>query len=506
MSHFPISNSITDNLYSIKDARNIDQSALQQMNDSGILLMKRAGAAALSELLEAFGHPSLITVFCGSGNNAGDGYILAALASQKNIPVELIELGNPKKFSQETLQARTFAEQSKVTFFAYDNGIHPNEGVIVDSLLGIGCSGTLKEPYAQAVKIINDAGLPVLSIDVPSGLDADTGAVVSEAVKADITVTFVCAKKGLFTARGPAFCGDIIYHSLDIPPAIFQQFDPAAQLLDSFSLIDLLPQMEADIHKYQRGHCMVIGGDLGFGGAAVLAAEASLKTGCGLTSVATQPQHIGAILARCPEVMAHGVSSGQQLEPLLERPSVLVVGPGLGRSPWSEQMLQKALNSGLPLILDADALNILAEGRLANQSKERQWIMTPHPGEAARLLNTSVTEVQADRFAAARKIQEKYKALVVLKGAGTVIAAENAVIKVCPYGNPAMATAGMGDVLSGIIGALLAQGLSMQESAELGCCLHSCAADIAVSERGSRGLVASDLFLYLHQLLNREYL
>ena len=505
MSHFPVTNSITDNLYSVKVAKDLDQSAMSQMDIPGIVLMKRAGAAALSELLEAFGRPSLVTVFCGSGNNAGDGYIIAALASQKKIPVKVYELGNTKKFSKETAQARAFAEQSNVPMAAFDSSVELAEGVIVDSLLGIGYTGGLRESYAQAVRAINDAELPVLSVDLPTGLDADTGTVVTEAVNADITVTFICSKKGLFTGRGPALCGDIVYHSLDVSNAIFEGVQPAAQLLDSFSLLDALPQWNADVYKHQRGHSMIIGGDHGYGGAAALAAEASLKTGCGLTSVATQPQHVGAILARSPEAMVHGVTSGQQLEPLLERPNVLVIGPGLGRSPWSEQLLQKALKSGLPLVVDADALNIVAEGRLARNAQDRQWIMTPHPGEAARLLNTSVAEVQADRFAAARKIQEKYNALVLLKGPGTLIAGENEVIKICPYGNSAMATAGMGDLLSGIIGSLLAQGLSMQEAAELGCCLHSCAADLAVNEQGPRGLVSSDLLLYLHQLLNREY-
>ena len=505
MSHIPSSNSISDNLYSIKAVRDLDRLAIENMNDSGILLMKRAGDAVLAELLEAFGRPALITVFCGSGNNAGDGYIVAALASQKKIPVTVYELGSQNKFSKETRQARKFAEQSNVSILAFDKSAKPLEGIIVDSLLGVGYSGTLSESYTQAVSVINGAELPVLSVDIPSGLDADTGAVVSLAVKADVTVTFIGAKKGLFTGRGPAHCGDIIFNSLDISDHIFENVQPQAQLLDSYNLLDILPEWDVDVYKSQRGHSMIIGGDLGYGGAAALASEACLKTGCGLTSVATQPQHVSAILARCPEVMTYGITSGQQLEPLLERPDVLVIGPGLGRSPWSEQLLQKAINSGLPLVLDADALNILAESRL-DISKQHSWVMTPHPGEAARLLGTTVAEVEADRFAAARKIQKKYNALVLLKGPGTLIAGQDVIIKVCPYGNSAMATAGMGDLLSGIIGSLIAQGLSLQDSAELGCCLHSCAADIAVSEQGPRGLVASDILFYLHQLLNREYL
>lgn len=249
---------------------------------------------------------------------------------------------------------------------------------------------------------------------------------------------------------------------------------------------------------------MVIGGDHGYGGAVAMAAEASLRVGSGLTSVATQPEHVATVLSRCPEIMACGVISGQQLEPWLKRPSVLVAGPGLGRSAWSEQLLQKAVASQLPMVLDADALNILAEGRVVRDKTDRQWVLTPHAGEAARLLDISVAEIQADRFAAVQKIQEKYHAVVLLKGPGTLIAGPNQRIKICPYGNPGMATAGMGDLLSGIIGGLIAQGLSLQDAAELGCCLHSSAADKLVDTVGYRGIAATDLLPYLRQLLNQE--
>lgn len=503
MSHFPF-NPVEDNLYSAEAVRTLDQAAMAQMKGPDILLMKRAGAAALAELMEAFGCPSLITVFCGSGNNAGDGYIVAALAAQKNISVRVVELGTTSNFSPQTQQARQFAQQANVQLIAFDNDIQLSEGVVVDSLLGIGFSGSLRKTYAQAVSLINAAKLPVLSVDIPSGLHADTGSINSDAVRADVTVTFIGAKKGLFTGLGPVLCGDIIYHSLDVSESVFDVTRPAAQLLDTFTLMDELPEWRADIHKHQRGHCMVIGGDYGYGGAAAIAGEASLRAGSGLTSVVTQPQHVTAVLGRCPEIMTSGVTSGQQLEPLLERPNVLVIGPGLGRSAWSEQLLQKAALCGLPMVVDADALNILAQGRVISDLSAHQWVLTPHPGEAARLLDTDVTNIQADRYAAVRALQRKYNAVVLLKGPGTLIAGDDAIIKVCPYGNPAMATAGMGDLLSGIIGALIAQGLSLQTATELGCCIHSSAADMAVNERGPRGLVATDILFYLHRLMNRE--
>ena len=505
MSHFPLDSQIHNNLYSAKTVRDIDQAAIKQLKNGAIKLMNRAGTAAFEELIEAFGQPSLITVFCGSGNNAGDGYILAGRAAQRSIPVRVVELGDASHFSAQTQQAREFAEQNKVEFSAFSDSMVLEQGIIVDSLLGTGTKGVLKETYSQAVDKINHAGLPVLAMDIATGLDADTGAVSDRAVKADITVTFVGAKPGLFTARGPAISGEVIYHSLDIADEIYDNFSPRAQLMDVHDLLECLPQFEGDEYKNQRGHCMIIGGDHGYGGAASLAAEASLKVGSGLTSVATQPEHISAILARCPEIMACGVISGQQLEPLLEKPSVLVVGPGLGRSPWSEQLLQKAVATGLPMVLDADALNILADGRVVRQDKAQQWVLTPHVGEAARLLGVSVGDIQADRFSAVAKIKEKYNAVVLLKGPGTLISSEDSMFKLCPYGNPAMATAGMGDILSGLIGGLMAQGIEKQQATELGCCLHSAAADELVSASGYLGVTASDILPWIKKLLNQDF-
>ena len=495
---------IQDALFNAKSVRELDRLAIEEEGIAGIVLMKRAGRAVLQELLEHYGAPSLLTVFCGGGNNGGDGYIVAALAAEKHIPVQVFELS--EALSGDAAIARQYAEQAKVLCTVFDPSLDIVEGVIVDSLLGTGYQGQLRSSYAEAIQIINDSGLPVVAVDIPSGLQADNGAVAELSVQADVTVTFIGAKPGLFSGRGPGVCGEVIYHSLDVPETIFDQVEPDAELMDLAELLDYLPQLDIDAHKTQRGHTMVVGGDRGFGGAAIMAAEASARLGSGMTTVATRPEHIGAMLMRQPEVMACAVVSGQELEPLLERLNVLVVGPGLGRSSWSEQLLQKAVAAKLPTVLDADGLNIVAEGRVVPKPDGSQWVLTPHCGEAARLLNVTVAEIEADRFAAVRQLQEKYAGVVVLKGPGTLIAGPGELIKVCPYGNPAMATAGMGDILSGVIGALIAQGFDLQTAAELGCCLHSSAADMAVEELGSHGLVATDILPYINRLLNQEYL
>jgi len=497
MSH----NLIQDALFSAKSVAELDRIAIEQRQIPSLVLMKRAGRSVLTELLETFGPPSLLSIFCGSGNNAGDGYIVAALAAAKNIQVQVIELS--QNLSQDASSARNFAAEANVCFVPFDSSLSIEEGIIVDSLLGTGYLGNLRQPYGEAIQLINDSGLPLVAVDIPSGLNADTGHVAQVAVQADLTVTFIGAKQGLFTGQGPAFCGDIILDSLDVPADIYPEVPASAELLNLSDLLDYLPRLAIDGHKTQRGHSMIVGGDRGYGGAAIMAAEACLKTGAGMTSLATRPEHVAPMLVRQPEVMASPVVSGQELEPLLERPDMLVVGPGLGRSSWSEQLLQKAVAAQLPMVVDADGLNILAEGRVVANPDGSQWVLTPHAGEAARLLGLTVAEVQADRFAAVRQLQEKYGAVVVLKGPGTLIAGPNEVTKVCPYGNPAMATAGMGDILSGIIGALIAQGCDLQTAAELGCCLHSSAADLAAEAQGHRNLVATDLLAHLGGLLNQ---
>jgi NAD(P)H-hydrate epimerase len=488
-------------LYGAAEIRQLDQAAIAS-GIPGIQLMKRAARAAFTLLLERFPEPEQITVYCGAGNNAGDGYVLAALAAQRRVPVQVIQVGVVEKLSGDARRAYEFAGQEGVVMVPFGASVAPKAGVIVDALLGIGLNGEPKDRFAAAIEQINATHLPVLALDIPSGLDADSGAVFGAAVVARLTITFIGLKRGLLTGRGPALCGEVCLAGLDIPIDLYQT-KPSALTLNLAELLQKLAPRVADAHKGDFGHVMIIGGDTGYGGAALMAAEAAARTGAGLVSIATRPEHIPAILARRPEVMACGVVSGQELEPWLARPSVLVVGPGLGRSPWSEQMLQQAAKSGLPMVLDADALNILAAGRVIPAGTKREnWLLTPHPGEAARLLGVNTADVQADRYAFVQTIQQRYGGAVILKGAGSLVAAKNGLTGVVTEGNPGMATGGMGDVLSGILGGLLAQGLSITESAQLGACLHAAAADLAADEVGQRSLLATDLIPYLCQLLS----
>lgn len=494
------------NLYTAAQVRALDRCAIDEHRIPGIQLMKRAGRAAFDVLLQRWPQPERIHIVCGTGNNGGDGFIVAALAAERGIPVSVWQVGDAAKIAGDALFARRFAERAGVTIKPFTNDVL-GDGVIVDALLGTGLGGDVREPFAAAIAAINSSELPVLAIDIPSGLCSDSGRVLGAAVRAQSTVTFIGLKRGLFTGDAADVCGEIHFRSLDVPAEIYQRIVPACERLLLDELKSLLPPRPRTAHKGFYGHVLVVGGDHGMAGAALMAAMTAGRVGAGLVSCATQPEHVAALVARCPEVMAHGVRSRHELEPLLAKASVIVIGPGLGRSAWSEQMLQRVWEyllstPGVAAVVDADALNLLAEGRVIAQPHFDRWILTPHPGEAARLLGVSTNEIQRDRFAAAQQLQQRFGGAVILKGAGTVVSSADA-LGVSNYGNPGMASGGMGDVLSGVLGGLLAQHLDLADAAWLGTCLHGRAGELAAIE-GERGLLATDLLPQLRRLVNDE--
>jgi NAD(P)H-hydrate epimerase len=490
---------LPDELYTAAAVREFDHVAIAEFGIPGGILMQRAGRAAFRALLQRWPEPEHVHVFCGTGNNGGDGFVIAALARQRALPVTIWQVGSAAKIGGDALAARELALREGVPLRDFD-GAAPAQGVIVDALLGSGLSGTVRAPYSAAITAINASGLPVLAVDIPSGLCSDTGNALGAAVAAAVTVTFIGLKQGLFTGSGPDCCGDILYSDLAVPAAIFERMPPGVGRLRLGSLANLLPPRPRSAHKGLFGHVLIVGGDYGMAGAAALAAQAALRVGAGLVSCATRPEHVPALVARCPELMAHGVRSGQELAPLLQRANAVVIGPGLGRSAWSEQLLQRVGESELPLVVDADALNLLSTGGVLARLHSDRWVLTPHPGEAARLLGCGTADIGRDRYGAARALQRRYGGAVVLKGAGTVVATA-AGLSVSNYGNPGMATGGMGDVLSGVLGALLAQHVDCAAAAQLGVCLHGRAGDLAAAA-GERGTAASDLMPFLRQLAN----
>jgi NAD(P)H-hydrate epimerase len=490
-------------LYTAASVRELDRLAIEGFGIPGLQLMKRAARAAFAVLRERWPRPEHLHVFCGTGNNGGDGFIVAALARQRGLAVTVWQVGAAAKIGGDALQARRLAEREQVDILEFDGSV-PRIGIVVDALLGTGLTGDVRAPFLGAIEAINSSGLPVLALDIPSGLCSDTGRVLGSAVVASATVSFIGLKRGLFTGAAADHCGDIRFAGLDVPAQLFERVPADARRLVLESTLQALAPRPRIAHKGFYGHVLVVGGDHGMAGAAGLAARAAARLGAGLVSCATRPEHIAALVALCPEVMAHGVRGRGDLEPLLERATTVVIGPGLGRGAWGGQLLQCVLQfaaaGSVRLVVDADALNMLAEQSPGPATSNSQWVLTPHPGEAARLLGCQSAEIQRDRFSAAAALQRRYGGAVILKGSGSLVATA-AGTGIAGYGNPGMASGGMGDVLSGVLGGLLAQGLSVEAAAELGACLHGAAADRAALD-GERGLLASDLLPHLRALAN----
>jgi NAD(P)H-hydrate epimerase len=489
-------------LYSGAQTRQFDSIAINEHGIPGIVLMKRAGQAAFDALCGTWPDVAGVTVLCGKGNNAGDGYIIAGLAANQGMNVQLVQLGLAAQLQGDAGLARDWAFEQGVAAIEVDADT-PNfsvEGeVVVDALLGTGLSGDVRPGYAQAVAQVNAGDAPVLAVDIPSGVCADTGRVLGCAVRADLTVTFIGVKQGLCTGAAIEYVGRVQYARLDVPDAVFAG-QHGIEVLDWQALRHGLGERAGNAYKNSFGHVLIVGGDTGMGGAVALAGEAALRCGAGLVSVITRPVHVAPVLARRPELMVVGTDASTRVEECLGRADVIAVGPGLGRAAWGRRLLERVFETGKPCVIDADALNMLVQGGLDAPATS---VLTPHPGEAARLLGSDSQVVQTDRLAAVRDLAARYQATVVLKGAGTLIAEPDGAAGICLLGNPGMATAGMGDVLTGVIAGLSGR-MAITEAARTGTCLHSAAADRVAASRGQRGLIAADVVEALVDELNAD--
>jgi ADP-dependent NAD(P)H-hydrate dehydratase / NAD(P)H-hydrate epimerase len=497
-------------LYTAAQCRELDRLAIDVHRMPGFELMCRAGRAAFRELQERWPDARRVAVCCGKGNNAGDGYIVAGLARECGFEVALWQLGDAGALLGDAARARDWAVERGVVPLA-GPPLALGADVVVDALLGTGIKGELRGDFAASVTAINRAAGPVLAIDIPTGISADTGAAAGEAVRADVTVTFIGRKIGLYTGAGVAHAGTVVFRDLGVPSAVYRAV-AGVPLLDYAALPKRfrLPPRDANAYKHALGHVVVVGGDHSMGGAPLMAAEAALRVGAGMVSVITRAGHRPAILARRPELMVVDADDAEARRAVLEKADVLVVGPGLGQQPWGRSLLTQALAAARPMVLDADGLNNLVAMQVDVQGPV---IATPHTAEAARLLGTPLATVHGDRPGAALAIAQRLRGVAVLKGAGSLIAADAGMIAdtagaslvgVCSHGNPGMASAGMGDVLSGIIGGLLAQGLDLTAAAAAGTCLHSLAADRAAAVVGQRSLLALDLLEPMMAILARE--
>lgn len=493
-------------LYRSKDVRAIDGEAIQRLDGKGIELMERAGAAAFACITKLRPDARTLSAMAGHGNNGGDAYIVARLALEAGWDVRLYPSnpGQPPQGDAAIARERYLAAGGPILDFIPED--FEAVEILVDGLFGTGLDRAIEGHEALIIEAANryrERGFghatnrrSLIALDVPSGLHADRGCILGTAIRADLTITFVQPKPGLFSGMGPSCSGEVHIAHIGIDPDILRRHKPCAELI---GWIQSAPQARPrESHKGSFGHVLIIGGAEGYSGAARLAGEAALRTGAGLVSVATDPQSASTLNQGRPELMVRGIHEQEDLNALLEKASIVAIGPGLGQTPWSKGLLDQALGSPLPLVVDADALNLL------NTPIKRvaPWVMTPHPGEAARLLGTTSQMVQEDRFAAALRLAERFGASIVLKGAGSIIAEQGRLPRVIPLGNPGMASGGMGDVLTGVVAALMAQGLSPFDAATLGTLLHSGAGDLLAQTHGERGLLALDLPPEIRQLLN----
>ncbi len=487
-------------VYSTAAVRAADRRAIEAHGVAGYTLMTRAGEAALTALRSQWPLARRLLVLAGPGNNGGDGYVVARFARAAGLEAEVTApAGMPA--SGDALRAAADWSAAGGAVLPWDASLLGRADLVVDALLGTGLARDVAAPLAGVIGAVNSSGRPVVALDVPSGLDSDTGRVRGCAVRAALTVTFVALKPGVFLGAGPEHVGRLVCDDLDVAADAFAGAVAALRRIPESQLRALLPRRARTAHKGVNGHVLVVGGGAGMPGAVRLAGEAALRAGAGLVTVATWPAHAAALAAGRPELICLPVEGPADLEAALAAADVVAVGPGLGRTAWAEALLEPLWSSGKPLVVDADALNALA----ARPRTRTDWCLTPHPGEAARLLGLDTAAVQSDRLAAVRSLAARYGGVAVLKGAGTLVAEGDAPPWVCERGNPGMAAAGMGDVLTGVIAAIAAQQARPRESlgaaAAVGVLVHAQAGDLA-ARGGERGILASDLIAQLPSCVN----
>ena len=501
-------------LYRARDVRELDRLAIEVGGIPGIELMERAGRESYRVLRERWPATHRVTVVAGPGNNGGDGFVVARLAASDGLSVSVSLLGDTARLSGDARTAyhrmlQAVPGPTSIDAIAGGSGVddgagpHVGAGVIVDALFGTGLTREVSGRAAEAIRSMNASPAPVLALDVPSGIHADTGRALGCAVRAAATPTFIGLKQGLFTREGRECAGEIVYRDLGVPGHVLARVEASARRIAFEDRIGTIGPRPRDAHKGRFGHVLIVGGDHGFAGAARLAGEAAGRAGAGLVSVATRPGHIAALVASRPEMMVHGIESPEALDPLLERASVVAVGPGLGHGEWGRALLRRTVAAHRPLVIDADAITLLAQGAVAWPGmSERAVVHTPHPGEAGRVLGEPAGVLESDRFSAARALAEAHAGTWLLKGAGSIVVEPGAIPHVCEGGNPGMASGGMGDVLTGVVAALLAQGGSAFDAAVTGACVHAAAGDTAARD-GERGMLASDVIAALRPLVAR---
>ena len=493
--------------------RELDRLTIQKYGTPSLTLMERAGEGIAAAILERFA-PAVkqgVLIVAGKGNNGGDGLVVARLLKKKRIPCAVALLARRDELTPDAAHnLRAWVKlKGKVSEIDLSNldlltqGIAKN-GLLLDAILGTGAKNAVTGLFAAAITLMNASGLPTVAVDIPSGMDSDTGRPLGVAIQAEMTVSLGYPKLGEVIHPGLNHVGELVVADIGIDERAVSEVAPKIELLDRDTVSWLVPRRRADTHKGSYGHLLVVAGARGKTGAAILACRAAMRTGAGLVTLAA-PRALNAIFASAlVEAMTEplGGESSEQFETLthadwrrlLERKSTLLFGPGIGVSEATQSATHWLLrNLELPWVIDADGLNNLVLELDHLRQAKTPPILTPHPGEMARLVAKDTAAVNADRVEVARKFATAHRCHVVLKGARTVIATANGKVFINPTGNPGMASGGMGDVLAGIIAALLGQGLSAEDAMKLGVYLHGYAGDRVAESKGPIGLIASDI-------------
>ncbi|HIF9077237.1 NAD(P)H-hydrate dehydratase [Photobacterium damselae] len=449
-------------------------------------LMQKAGTAVFQALVQSYPDARSLIIFVGKGNNGGDGYVVARLALLAGYRVQVYHHGDQDNLTSDSHKAKQDYLNVGGSLLTYDDLDFQNIDLVIDALLGTGLNGDMYPETCALIHKINHLNLPIMSIDIPSGLCANTGFASKDVIKADITVCLIAIKSGLITGSAREYVGKLVLDDLGVN----EPFCKNAFAKGILTYAKIKPR-KPTYHKGNSGHSLVIGGDAGMGGALLLSSEACLRSGAGLVASLTDTTNVMPSLVRTPEVMASDWQDQEMLSQRLSWATALGFGPGLGLSSFAKHLFIQISQQTLPKVFDADALNILS----LTPNFDDLRILTPHPGEAARLLNCTIKDIEQDRYQAVQKIQSKYGGVVVLKGAGTVIY-DGKQFFVCAIGNASMATGGMGDVLTGVITSLLAQGYNTTQAAVYGVHIHSLAGDLATKTKPI-GLIASDVIAYL---------
>lgn len=499
--------------------REFDRRAVEEFGVPSIVLMENAGRHVFEAVCGILGslRGKRVAVVAGKGNNGGDGFVVARHLRDAGVQVTVLLLGSPSDVNGDAktnldILAKTGLPVKSIESASEVKCALAQSHAVVDALFGTGLSGEIRGLAAEIIQTINESGRPVAAVDIPSGLDADTGKILGTCVKADCTVTFALPKIGLLTYPGAEYVGRLIVGDIGIPQQLFDEIN--FQLTGSEWVADRLPARPPNAHKGTFGTTLVIAGSSGFIGAGVMASEAALRVGAGLSTLAVPASLQDLAASKLTEVMTRGLPetesrsfSAEALDAALklcEKATAVVLGCGLGTHPSTCEFVEQFVRStNKPLVVDADGLNCLSKDAL--QGTHGDLIITPHPGEMARLLGTTAEHIQSNRIDAAREAANRFRCITVLKGARTLIADPSGNVFINPTGDVGMATGGTGDVLSGAIGGLLAQGMTLRDAAVCGVYIHGMAGEMASSLIGAAGMLAGDLLDTLPEALKELY-